>query len=399
MRPLLAGLLALSLQVSTTADAQARETFRTGGHLKLFTVTSVPKEGDPLGEEASGQAVSDLRLKLNWRPIRSLRVELHPQLTLTHAGSALSGLQTGVQEGLPEALPLSADLIDEDAVQARARADRASVRLDQGPLRVTAGRQAVSFGKGRIFTPLDLVAAFRPTTLDTSYKPGVDALRLDLFQGVSGQVTLLGAYLGDWELDQSALVAHGKGSLGDWELEGFVGGLYGDLVLGTSAFYNAGAVGLYGDLNVTLPEDDSFIRALVGVQFKPSESTHLNAEVYIQTLGASEPDDYLLQYASPRFARGEVWLAGELYGAVAGQLELTPLVSLSGALIVNPLDTSALIMPSLVWSVSDNATANLGALVGLGRASAPAGPPVGLRLRSEFGHLHSTAFLSASVYF
>ena len=252
---------------------------------------------------------------------------------------------------------------------------------------------------GRDGQPLDLVAAFRPTTLDTSYKPGVDALRLDLFQGVSGQLTLLGAYLGDWEFDQSALVAHGKGSLGDWELEGFVGGLYGDLVLGTSVFYNAGAVGLYGDLNVTLPEDDSFIRALVGVQFKPSESTHLNAEVYIQTLGASEADGYLLQYTSPRFARGELWLAGELYGAVAGQLELTPLVSLSGALIVNPLDASALIMPSLVWSVSDNATANLGALVGHGRASAPAGPPVGLRLRSEFGHLPSTAFLSASVYF
>jgi hypothetical protein len=394
-----AAALCLMSGLLVAHDAQARETLQTGGHLKLFSVTSLPQSDDPLADEASGQAVTDLRVKLLWRPHRTLRFEFHPQLTLSHQGSLPGGLQTGVQETLPEGLPLSYDILEDPGVQSRVRADRATVRWDQGPVRLTVGRQAVTFGKGRIFTPLDLVSAFRPTTLDTSYKPGVDAVRADLFEGVSGQVSLVAAYLGDWAFDEMALVLHGKGSVSDWELEGSVGSLYGDIVLGTSLFYNAGALGYYADVNVTLPEDDSFIRSLLGVQLKPSESTLLNVEVYLQSLGEADPGNYMSQYASPRFGRGELWLAGQVYGAVAGQLEITPLLTLGGAIVYNPLDSSVLAMPTLLWSVAENATASAGALIGVGRGASLDGSLGALDLRSEFGHLPSVLFISASLYY
>lgn len=391
--------LCLLSALLVTQSTQARETLQTGGHLKLFSVTSLPQAEDRPSDAASGKAVTDLRVKLLWRPHRRLRLEVHPQLTLSHQGGQTGGLQTGVQETLPEGLPLSYDLLKDPDVQSRVRADRATVRWDQGPFRLTAGRQAVTFGKGRVFTPLDLVASFRPTTLDTTYKPGVDALRADLFQGISGQVTLVAAYLGDWTRDEMALVLHGKGSVSDWEFEGSAASLYGDLVLGASAFFNARALGYYADVNVTLQEDDPFLRALLGVQLKPSESTLLNVEIYLQSLGKTDPGDYVSVYASPRFSRGELWLAGQLYGAVAGQVEFTPLLNLGGALVYNPLDGSVLAMPTLTWSVAENATASAGGLMGVGRTAHVDAALGTLKLRSEFGHLPSVLFLSASLFY
>ena len=57
------------------------------------------------------------------------------------------------------------------------------------------GSPACHLREGARFTPLDLVAPFAPTTIDNSYKAGVDALRLDWFEGMSCRITLLGAYL------------------------------------------------------------------------------------------------------------------------------------------------------------------------------------------------------------
>ena len=47
---------------------------------------------------------------------------------------------------------------------------------------VRAGRQALSWGNGLYFHPLDLVNPFDPTTIDTEYKTGDDMLYLQYLQ-------------------------------------------------------------------------------------------------------------------------------------------------------------------------------------------------------------------------
>lgn len=396
------------------ADAQARRSFDATGHLKLFSISTFPTPyaGDDLPGSllaASGSSLVDSRLKLLWRPQRKLRVEVHPTLTLTQ-GQASVGLSTGVTRQADELLPLTFAIVDDPQLQLKARLDRASIRWDVKRLRMTLGRQPVTFGKGAIFTPLDLVSPFSPTTIDNSYKPGVDALRLDWFQGMSGRLTLVGSYLGDpgedfdnWAMDQSAFVAHAKGSVGDkWELEGFAGWLYDEPVVGASAFYNGGFIGYYGDINMTIADDEPFVRSVLGAQYKPTEKTYVTVELYGQSLGADDPKDYLQQIASSRYQRGELVQLGRLYAALIGSYQLAPLVNLSGAVLSNLTDPSLLLMPSINWSAANNASLSLGALGGFGgRPSATVGTlgVIQMELTSEYGSVPFTAFIQGAYYF
>jgi len=164
-------------------------------------------------------------------------------------------------------------------------------------------------------------------------------------------------------------------------------------VLGSSVFFDAGELGYYGDLNLTLAEDENFIRVVAGALYMPTPKTTITTEVYGQTLGASDPERYLAQYIDPRYQRGELWLLNKIYAAAAGQYELTPLLHAGGAIILNPSDYSLLLMPNLNWSAAENIALSAGLLLGIGQR------PEGFVPRSEFGLVPNSFFAHASFYF
>ena len=59
------------------------------------------------------------------------------------------------------------------------RFDRLAFEYRKGSTAVTIGRQAVSWGSGFVFNPLDLFNPFAPTTVDTDYKSGDDLLSVE----------------------------------------------------------------------------------------------------------------------------------------------------------------------------------------------------------------------------
>jgi hypothetical protein len=115
------------------------------------------------------------------------------------------------------------------------------------------------------------------------------------------------------------------------------------------------------------------------------------------------PGDYADAFLNPRFARGEVLFLGRTYAALAVGQELTPLVSASGAVIANLADPSALIAPSVAWSVADDAAVSVGGYVPVGKEPperAGSGEPAALpELPSEFGLYPTALFLSMRAYF
>ena len=70
--------------------------------------------------------------------------------------------------------------------------------VNWGPATFTVGRQPVTFGRGKFCGPSDLVATFALTEVDTEYKPGADALRIDLGLGERTQLGLIAA-AGKWD--------------------------------------------------------------------------------------------------------------------------------------------------------------------------------------------------------
>ena len=400
-----------TILLATPASAAPRATM--SGHVKAFFVGTFPYEHLLMPPAPTGSATLDGRLKLALRA-DGLSLDLHPTITGTGGGGG-GGLSTGVGLGAPEALPLSAELVTSDDLGLRFRIDRASAAFTFDRVRLTFGRQPVSFGTGALFTPMDLVAPFTPTSLDSSYKPGIDAVRGDVFFGTSGRVSVLAAYLGEWGLEGSAFAAHGQFTIVTVEVALFVASLYGDGVLGASVYAPIGPIGLYGDATLTISEDEPVdFRGVLGVLSRPGPDTTLTVEIYGQTFGTMEPSRYFVVSSGERYQRGELWLGGHLYlGAALGQ-QISPLINLSVALIGNLLDPSVLLMPSLGVSLASNADLAFGGIVGIGQRPDEVeltdliddGVPLegdelleAMGVKSEFGTLPVSLFAQGAFYF
>jgi hypothetical protein len=400
------------------------ERLRVGGSVKSITAASFPREdalplAGPGASGPSGQATVIGRLAVEARPTPALRIEVHPLLVALAPGQAAGGallVQTGL--GAPELVPLSWDPVDGPGLRAQLRLDRAVLRASLPGVQVAVGRQALSFGRGLFFTPLDLVNPFLPTVVDQEFKPGVDAARVDVFAGTSGQVTAAVAYGGPgWDDAVGALQA--AGTLGVWDL-GLMGAVvHEDLVAGAFTHGSVGPVGLHAEGAVTRPPAGSgqapFVRAALGADARPHGNLSVSGELYVQSLGAATAAGYLPTALDPRFARGELWLLGRWYAAGAAAWQAAPTVNVALAAVVNLHDPSALLGPTLAWSVADDAELVAGAWAGLG-----AGPgrvqaadlafnpfdPAGLRemlrglpVRSEMGLLPTTGFLQLRAFF
>ena len=370
----------------------------------------------------SGQGVWNFRLKLEAEYRDVLRFEAHHLANATlgnTGGAAVQGFGTGVARGAPEVVDLSWDAeLEGDSMALIGITDRLLLQVSQPGIDVTLGRQPVSFGNGLFFTPIDLVNPFTPTTIDTEYKPGVDALRVDGYFGMTGKLTVVGAYAGDWQLEEMALATYGQGTVGVTDLGVFGGLIYAEPVVGTSVVTSIGPFGLHSDLAVTFPEgEDPFLRGVLGSMWRPTDSSTITGEVYVQTFGTTDPDEYLLIAQQDRFARGQVWNWGVGYVGVAWAEQVTPLVSGNVAVIMNVTDPSTMVSPSLNWSISDNAVFGVGGFGGIGaRPDADVRPedfvdpvtfqPLGRRataaafgLNSEFGTYPIAVFTNMKAYF
>lgn len=337
------------------------------------------------------------------------------------ASATVSGLgpSSGVARGAPELVDLSV-AEPAEGLSLSARVDRLWLGAEAGPLRVTAGRQAVSFGTGLVFTPMDVVAPFGAATIDTEHRPGVDALRVEGFAGTSTTAGGVLAWVGDGAAVDGAAVADllavgtARTTVGVTDLLALGGAARGDALVGAGFVTSLGPVGAHGEATWTEPTGDEtgFLRAVVGADGRPSGKTAVAAELYGQSWGASDPADYLAWLGDARLARGELWTVGHVYAAVSASVELTPLVSASTSVIGNVLDPSMLLAPSLGVSVGDDAAIALGAFLPLGArpdevivgidplSGLPRADEAALAasVRSEFGLYPLAAFASVRAW-
>jgi len=397
-----------------------------GGDIKGRFVAVFPYEHLLMPDQPVGQAGLLGRARLEMRVGRLLQLSAHHQLGADIVSGDLpmtgAGFGDPTAAGVPEALKLSWAVFDEDSgFTLRGRVDRFALRLRLPHFDLKVGRQPVSFGSSYFFTPLDLVAPFSPTVIDREYKPGVDAVRADVYIGTGGQITAVAAYAGSWDLDGLVLAGHGRLSLGTWDFSLLLGSIHRDFVAGLDLTGSIAGVSLRASATVTLPpgfEDgdaDPFLRLVAGFDHRFPAGITLLGELYYQSVGALRPDGYLDFARSARFERGELWSMGRLYAALSVAAELNPIVSINAGLTVNLIDASALLSPGLSWSISDNADLVVGAMLALGKRPAdielqdlflPDGSPIGeddissvFRPRSEFGLYPHTAYLQINSYF
>jgi hypothetical protein len=394
-----------------------------GGSLRSFNFVMhggpLTDPGAPPDANPASVSVDAIRAYFEMKRGDAFSLVAHDQLTTTVSSLSLGALGGPLALGTgnmtpPVWLPLQSTLTDGDRFTATNRVDWLYGRYRTSWLTITLGRQPITIGRAVLWTPEDLLAPFSPLQINTDFKPGVDALRVDVALGETATWSTYGV-AGKATPDASFDV-HGDGSAALTRLEksfattrlGLMGGyVREDAVGGADLFLDLGhGVDLHGEATVTYVPDVArrpfgnsvFARAVAGSTFAIGTKVHATIEGDYDGSGAPTPGDYLTALASPRFRIGEVYDVGRYYAGASCDWEASALLHVGAAVIANVTDPSALASPFVRYDVGANAQLVAGAFLPIGArtAYAPDGTPTP---RSEFGLYPFLYHVDAKVYF
>ena len=385
------------LTLAASAAVASESSTEFGGHTKFdLTTQSYPSGSlfrDAIGSSAL-DATGDLRV--------NFRADAGPwSLTADWQLVGIRGDTLDFGRSLPAGaellFPTVADdgrrlfdltkVIDEGSEHAILhRLDRLSVGYTTEKTVVRIGRQALSWGNGLFYSPMDLVNPFDPSAVDTEYKAGDDMLYLQYLRENGDDVQA--AYVarrnlltGDIDADEATAALKYHGFAGELEYDLFAARHYADTVVGIGAGRNIGGAVLRGDVLVTDTESDTYLQFVTNLTYSWiwRERNMSGAVEYFYNGFGQRADRYdAISLANnpdllTRFGRGELFTLGRHYIAGSVLVEVTPLWTVTPTLLANASDPSALFQLVTNYSLSDNATL-------LGSINLPLGPD-----GSEFG--------------
>ncbi len=296
------------------------------------------------------------------------------------------------------------------SVQGQVAVDRLRFHRTFGPVDISLGRFPINHSVTFLFTPNDFFAPFSATTLNKSYKPGVDALRVSVGIGQLSGFELLGV-LGS---DASGAPAWSRSAL-TARLETVVAGFHGSIiggklaerwiVGGTLQGDLKGVIGLRAEGHLGMPDRDGDGRidgplyGQIAARVEHSWAWHnlsLGGEYAFFSDGAAAAADLAARAA--RLFPDELPYLGQHYAGVNAAIDLIPILNLGVVGLVNALDGSGIATLTLTYNASNEVDLGLGLLAGWGYRPRPAadGTP---ELRSEFGATPIVAFLQTTVAF
>jgi len=379
----------LSLAVLAAAAAYADADY--GAEVRIQQQALLTRDGDSLEQaigRGAGITTSSLRLKTKG-VARSWSYDVHYLVQ-----GAFSDEFSGVGLLIPpipdaNALPLQTEFARGRYGSLDHRLDRASVTHSTPRTVVRLGRQALTWGRGQVFQPLDLFNPFSPVAQDRSYKPGADmAYAQYLFDsGADVQAIVVPRRRQEGGLTSEASSAAVKAlwPKGAVELEAVAAIDYGDAVF---AFGGAGPLGdaLWRfDVVSTQPKGgEAAVSTVAGLEQSWSwgeRPVSAFVEYYRNGFGVADrrAADALPVELTDRVARGQVFTTGRDYLAVGGTVDWTPLLQLYPTTILNLNDRSVLAILTARYSLSDDANLVLGAQLPFGRRG------------SEFGGRRTTS--------
>jgi hypothetical protein len=385
--------LALALEVG--GSGARAESIDLHGRLELQDAGQFSR-GDSLasalGAREANDAFGDLRLI--WEPSWDRwSLAIHGVVEAENGpGVRIARDVTGLLPTPPSTwFTLSHRFVDRGPTVVAADLDRLSVAYSSPQTVVRVGRQALTWGSGLVFRPMDLFDPFSPSATDTEYKPGVDMVYVQrLFaDGSDAQLVVAprpprpGAAP---TANDSSLALHYQRVLfghrttwllardhGDWVgalgVNGSLGGATWNLEVVPTGVRREG-VRVSGVANI------SDAVTLMG------RNATVFAEYFRNGFGAGDgainiaglPPDL-----KDRLARGQVFQIRRDYLASGLTLEVNPLFTVAPTLIADLNDGSLFLLAAGTWSLGDNLTLIAGAQAPIGRS------------RTEYGGLPLTA--------
>ncbi len=257
------------------------------------------------------------------------------------------------------------------------RFDRLAVEYRTRQWGVTVGRQALSWGGGLAFQPMDLFNPFAPTTVDQDYKAGDDMILVERAFADGSELQMLavarrglpapGEERGDPKKSASSLAAKYRAVLGDNEVEAMAAHHYGESVAGVGLRVPVGGALVRSDLTWTVTPDGTVLSGVVNADYTFSVAgspVHVFGEYFHNGFGVTHlPSD--LSALPPALLdrvvnRGELFNLMRNYAAFGASFRWHYLVNQSIALVGNLHDRSFVAQTSLTYDSSDASRLQLG---------------------------------------
>jgi hypothetical protein len=337
-----------------------------------------------LGYKTASESDGQLRLDFSHR-VGGFRAAITWQLDARHGTAAerdrtlADNFPQLVLEGANEDYwDLDNPLASGRRTQSSQRIDRLNVSYTRGNLVLRVGRQALTWGSGLVFHPMDIVNPFQPVATDTAYKLGADMVYgqwlfdngsdLQLASVLRRPRSTTSADAGE---DTHALLANVAASNRQWTIllaENRSDAVYG---LATNGAYK-GAVWNIEAVATNTDENGTHTSALFNASYAGmllERNVTWFAELYHNGFGETARD-YTAADLDPallsRLRRGESFVTGRDYLSLGLDWEWTPLVRLMPTVIVNLKDHSVLLDNQLSWSLTNNTFIKAGLRVAFG---------------------------------
>jgi len=383
---------AKAFSASTSKPWYDKNQIEWGGHFKVRGTVSWPDDQSfyqPVGTGAYYDGSLDFRLKNkvyladwghfethyeavtlggdSWRKLKDLE-QLYPNLFKTGL------LSSGPLNDDRRLMDLTKIISEDNNYIFYHRLDRLCLTAQPKWGTVTLGRQALTWGNGLIFNPMDLFNPFAPTDIERDYKVGDDMAATQFSVAGIGDFQFIYVPRRDTtnnnlEFDQSSLAGKLHFAAGITEFDFMAARHYQDTVvgLGSTGYLKEAAWRL--DTTYIFLEDDSrrggFLSLVANMDYSWvwwEKNFYGLVEFYYNGLGGdqyseaiSDPD------ISDRLLRGEIFTLGRTYLSGEIQIELHPLFNFHLSVINNLKDPSGIIQPRMIWDIIENVQLTFGA--------------------------------------
>ena len=380
-----------------------------GGHESDQSVSAL------LGQRDRNDVLGNLRV--TWEPRQGpWRFAFQYQLGIDAGDAPTLAKKEKALALFPDAPPrtwwdLTDTTIDGNRFTLTQRIDRLSIGYTGAHIVVRAGRQALTWGAGLVFHPMDLFDPFSPDATDTEYKPGADMLYGQyLFDDGSDMQAVAvprPPHQGDDPtLDASSFALLFNTAIGQIRTSWLAAQDHGDTVgaIGVSgplggATWNAEVIPTYVDHGRT------YTSALANISDAftlTGRDATVFAEYYRNGFGIDARHYAVANLPAPltdRLLRGQAFNTGRDYLALGGTLQWTPLVEIKPTLISNLNDGSFYALAEATWSLEDNLNLIAGAQLPIGPSNTEFGGLPVIGRNAPYLEQPTRAYLQLRQYF
>ncbi len=341
-------LLCSSISAGTLCAQSAGE---IGGYLDYLATENFPPQGESLYEH-----LLHARLNTKWYATENLTgvLELRSRFYYGSLVRSTPGFADALKN-TTGSVNLGTYLWNRTSSVGYAEVDRAYADWNQEQFEATLGRQRIAWGTNLVWNPIDLFNPLSILDFDYAERPATDALRLQYYTGAVSKIELA---VKPGTVSTRAITA-GQWSTNRWNYDFHIlAGKRGDSWFGGAAWVgDIEGGGFRGEvLTSEIPGElrnsarSTMISAALSGDYTFSNSFYLHGEGLYNSEGVTS------RAALSRLRSTELGLLSPARFSVYAEAayDLTPLVRLTLFGLVNPLDASRVIVPSVSWSALTN---------------------------------------------